>query len=310
MLDFTTQILIFLRVADDGSFSAAGRELELSTSAVSRQVRRLEDHLGIRLLNRSPRGISLTGEGEIYYQRASVLATQLKDLETMAMSLGDEIRGPLRVCSTVAFAKAWLLPVIGDFLEQYQDIELDLELMDRPVDFQAHSIDVAIRFSEQIDDDSVIARKLAPNRRVICAAPEFLERHGIPESLDDLANYNCLQLSTVSRWNHWTFNQDGETRGIQVDGNLRANSADAVYHAALEGLGIARLSTYLIGDDIRCGRLKQILPDYVDNSSNLYAVYPDRHNLPRKVSAFVKFLLQRFQPAPPWECREESKKVA
>ena len=310
MLDFTTQILIFLRVVDDGSFSAAARALEISTSAVSRQVRRLEDHLGIRLLNRGPRGISLTGEGEIYYHQASALAAQLQDLETLAMSLGDEVRGPLRVCSTVAFAKAWLLPVIGEFLEQHPDVELDLELMDRPVDFQEQNVDVAIRFSEQIDDGSLIARRLAVNRRIICAAPEYLERHGRPDSLDDLASFNCLRLSAVSRWNHWSFVENGESRSIRVDGNLRANSADAVYHATLQGLGIARLSTYLVGEDVRCGRLVQILPEYVDSSSNLLAVYPERRNLPRKVSAFVAFLLQQFQPIPPWEARQGSEQVA
>lgn len=226
------------------------------------------------------------------------------------MSLGDEVRGPLRVCSTVAFAKAWLMPVIGDFLAQHPDVEMDLELMDRPVDFLTQSTDVAIRFSEQIDDSSVVARKLAVNRRVICATPAYLERHGKPRSPGDLVNFNCLQLSTVERWNHWSYIENGEIRRIQVDGNLRANSADAVYHATLNGLGIARLSTYLVGEDIRSGRLVQVLPDYVDTSSSLVAIYPDRRNLPLRVSAFVDFLLRRFQPIPPWETGEPSKKVA
>ena len=122
--------------------------------------------------------------------------------------------------------------------------------------------------------------------------------------------HNCLQLSTVARWNYWTLTKNGTTRSIQVEGNLRVNSADGVYHAALNGLGIARLSTYLVDEDIRSGRLVRVLPDYVDNSSSLHAVYPDRRNLPRKVSAFVDFLLQRFQPVPPWEIREVSEKVA
>ncbi len=310
MLDFTTQILIFLRVVEEGRFSGAARSLGISTSAVSKQVRRLEDHLGIRLLNRNTRGISLTGEGEVYFREARGLAGQLQDLESLAMSLGDTVRGPLRVCSTVAFAKTWLLPQVRDFLQRYPDINIEFELTDSPVDFLQQNVDVAIRFSEQVHDTSVVARRLAVNRRVVCAAPAYLDRHGTPEHPDDLERHNCLRLSTVNRWNEWRFDRDGQSRVLRVTGNFRSNDADAIYHATLEGLGIARLSTYIVADDIASGRLVRLLPDYVDMSSNLLAVYPDRRNLPRKVSVFIDYLMERFQPVPPWESTPELKKIA
>jgi DNA-binding transcriptional LysR family regulator len=207
----------------------------------------------------------------------------------------------LRVVSTVAFAKAQLLPLMPDFLADFPDIRLSLELTDRPVDLAAESVDVAIRFSEQLDDPSVIARRLAGNRRVICAAPEYLARHGTPEAPADLSKHNCLRLSTVASWNDWHLEGPDGADPAPIAGNFEANSADAIYHAALAGVGIARLSTYLVGEDLRAGRLVRLLPDQPCGDSELFAIYSDKRNLSPKVRAFIDFLVGRFGPVPPWE---------
>ena len=300
-MELSSQMVLFAKVVENGSFSAAARAMEHTPSAVSKQIGRLEDRLGVRLLNRSRQGISLTDEGAAFYERCSAVAVNISEAEAMAISMGDHPQGQLRVAATVAFAKAHLLPILPDFLERNPDLRLSLELTDRPVDIAEEGIDVAIRFSEQIDDPDVFARKLARNRRFICAAPAYLERHGTPQAPADLQHHNCLQLSTVARWNDWDFGDAEGTEKIPLGGNFEANSADAIYHAALAGLGIARLSTYLVCDDLRQGRLVRVLPDYVDETSEIVAIYADRRNLSPKIRAFIDYLADWSGTTPPWE---------
>ena len=300
-MDIASQMLLFVRTVDHGGFSAAARALELTPSAVSKQVRRLEDRLGVRLLNRSTRRVTFTAEGRAFYERAARIATDISELEDFATSMGEQVRGTLRVTATVAFAKARLLPLFPEFLRAHPDLDLILEVTDRNIDLVEERVDVAIRFTEQINDTSLIARKLASNRRVICASPAYLEAHGVPEQPDDLLHYNCLRLSTVASWNDWEFESESGKKTLQVKGDFQANSADAIYHAVLAGLGIARLSTYLVGDDLRAGRLVNILPQHKHVTSDILAVYPDRRNLAPKVRAFIDFLVDHFGPVPPWE---------
>lgn len=300
-MDLPSQMILFARVVETGSFSAAARALSHTPSAVSRQIRHLEDRVGVRLLHRSQHGISLTEEGRAFHQRCSAVAADVAEAEEFLSGMGG-VRGTLRVVATVAFGKAQLLPIIPRFLEEYPDLRLSLELTDRSVDLATDDVDVAIRFSEQIDDPDVIARKLAPNRRVICASPSYVERHGMPETPEDLARHNCLRLTTVSTWNDWEFGADGEET-LHVGGNFEANSADAIYHAALAGVGIARLSIYLIDEDLRSGRLVRLLPDYVQENSNIVAIFANRRNLAPKIRAFVDYLVGHFDGQPPWERR-------
>lgn len=301
-MDLPSQMILFARVVETGSFSAAARALNHTPSAVSRQIRHLEDRVGVRLLHRSQHGISLTEEGRAFHQRCSAVAADVAEAEEFLSGMGG-VRGTLRVVATVAFGKAQLLPIIPRFLEEYPDLRLSLELTDRSVDLATDDVDVAIRFSEQIDDPDVIARKLAPNRRVICASPSYVERHGMPETPEDLARHNCLRLTTVSTWNDWEFGDDGEET-LHVGGNFEANSADAIYHAALAGVGIARLSIYLIDEDLRSGRLVRLLPDYVQENSNIVAIFANRRNLAPKIRAFVDYLVGHFDGQPPWERRQ------
>jgi DNA-binding transcriptional LysR family regulator len=294
-------MVLFAKVVESESFSAAARSLGHSPSAVSRQIGHLEDRIGVRLLNRSKHGLSLTEEGEAFHARCAEVAARISDAEEFAAQMTGHPQGVLRVVSTVAFAKAQLLPLMPDFLADFPDIRLSLELTDRPVDLAAEAVDVAIRFTEQLDDPAVIARRLAGNRRVICAAPEYLARHGTPSTPADLAGHNCLRLSTVARWNDWHLEGPGADALAPIAGNFEANSADAIYHAALAGVGIARLSTYLVGEDLRAGRLVRLLPDQPCGDSELFAIYSDKRNLSPKVRAFIDFLVGRFGPVPPWE---------
>jgi len=301
-VDLPSLIVLFARVVDAGSFSAASRELEQSPSAVSKRIAELEDRVGVRLLVRSKHGVALTDDGQAFYERCAEIRRSIAAAEDLVMSFGDHPKGQLHIAATVAFGKAQILPILSTFLAKYPDVSVSVDFSDRKRDFSTDQIDVAVLFTEQIEDQSLVARKLAHNR--LCASPEYLERAGTPMTPEALQTHNCLQLSTVSRFNDWDF-PEFEARGLQLRSSFEANSADALYHATLAGLGISRLSTYLIGEDMRSGRLVRLLPEYEDNGSDIFAVYSTRRNLAPKVRVFIDHLVAEFSPVPPWE-REEN----
>lgn len=301
-MDQATEMVIFVRAVEGGSFSAAARSLELTPSAVSKQIRRLEDRLGVRLFNRTTRRIRLTEAGRAYYERCARIIGEIREAEEAVTSLSHSPRGTLRVCATVAFGRVEVLPLINHFLLRYPELGMEVDLTDRPVDLVEEGLDVAIQWREQMDDPSLIARRLAVNRRIICAAPDYLRRHGTPASPEDLQHHNCLTLNEVSQFNDWEF-EDAERgrRILHVRGSFRANTADALYEAARAGVGLARLSTWLVASDIRSGALMAVLPEYRHEQSAYYVVYPHRRHLSPKVRAFVDFLVEQFTPVPPWE---------
>ncbi|MCK8516162.1 LysR family transcriptional regulator [Methylonatrum kenyense] len=295
-------MMIFIRCVEDGSFSAAARSLAMTPSAISKQIRRLEDRLGARLFNRTTRQINVTEVGRNFYERCSRIMADIEAAEESVSSLQDRVHGMLRVCATVAFARGEVLPRIQEFLGRYPEIRLELELTDRAVDLVDEGVDCAIMLQEQVDDPSLVARKLAVNRRIIVAAPSYLERQGEPKTPEDLLNHNCLVMYNVSRFNDWEFKlSGGDSRVIQVNGNLRSNTAGALYDACLGGVGLARLPTWLVAPAIRDGRLVQVLPEYAHEGSAYYVLFPQGRFLSRKVRAFVDFLVEKFTPVPPWE---------
>ena len=301
-MELSSQMVLFARVVDEGSLSAAARTLNQSPSAVSKQVSHLEDRVGVRLLNRSSSGISLTDEGQQFYERCSEIAQNVTQAEEMIVSLSGKPQGRLHILSTVAFGKAQLMPVLPAFLDQYPEVQLSVDFTDTKRDFADDRIDVAVQFTEQIEDQSLVARKLAPNRRVVCAAPEYLERMGTPQRFADMAHHNYLRLSTVKSWNDWHMNDADPAQAMaRLPSNMELNSADAVYHAALAGSGVARLSTYLIAPDLASGRLVRLFPEYEGKDSDIYAVYSTRRNLSPKVRALIDHLVAAFGPVPPWE---------
>ena len=300
-MDIANQMILFAKVVENEGFSAAARELGLTPSAVSRQIGHLEDRLGTRLLNRSTRLVSLTEVGKEFYARCADVARNVADAEAMVLSLVDHPQGRLRVASTVAFAKSQLMPLMPEFTRLNPDVKLSFELTDRLVDLVEERIDMAIRFTEQLNDPNAVARKLATNKRVFVAAPSYIDAHGEPKTPGELAKHNCLRLSTVRAFNVWHFEKDGKIDDIEISGNFDANTADGVYYAALSGLGVAKLSTYLVNKDLADGRLVQILPEYWDSSSDILAVYSDKHNLSPNVRALIDFLAEQYGSVPPWE---------
>ena len=300
-MELESQMVLFARSVDSGSFSAASRELNHSPSAVSRQISDLENKIGVRLLNRSSQGISLTDEGHVFYSRCVEIRRNIASALDLADSLSQVPEGRLRVNTTVAFGKSQLLPALSNFYEKYPKIKLSIDFNDRPIDLASTPIDVAIQFAEQIRDQSLIGRKLAVNQRVICAAPSYITQAGNVNSPDDLLNHNILRLSAVEQWNDWIVDLCNVENLSNVRSNFEANSADALYHAALAGLGIARLPTYLIAQDIAEGRLINLLPDLTDTESNIYAVYMMKRNMSPKIRVFLNFLAKRFGSTPPWE---------
>ncbi len=300
-MDIATQMIMFAAVVENGGFSAAARDLGLTPSAVSRQIGQLEDRLGTRLLNRSTRRISLTEVGRAFYARCADVSQGVQEAEALVLNMVDHPQGTLKVAATVAFAKAQLLPLLPAFLARNPDLKISLDATDRVIDLVEEQVDVAIRFSEQIDDSSVVSRKLATNRRVYVAAPSYVAEHGLPRTPDDVANHNCLRISTVEAWNTWTFENGADLRRLPIKGNFEANSADAIYYAVLAGVGIARLSTYLVNDALAQGRLVRVLPDYADETSDILAIYSNKRNLSPNVRAFIDYFAEKFGPVPPWE---------
>ena len=299
-MDLPSLIVLFARVVDAGSFSEASRELKQSPSAVSKQIAHLEDRVGVRLLVRSKHGVTLTDDGQTFYERCAEIRRSIAAAEELIVSFGDHPKGVLRVSTTVAFGRAQIIPTLPAFMAEHPDVQVAFDLTDSKLDHGQDLIDVAIQFTEQIEDQSLVARKIAHNRRVLCASPDYLARAGTPQNPEDLRAHNCLQLSTVSRFNEWHF-KGFEDGGLLLSGNFEANSADALYQATLSGLGVARLSTYLVGKDLREGRLIRVLPEYEDNGSDIYAAYSARRNMPPKVRAFIDHLIAEFSPVPPWE---------
>ena len=300
-VDISTQMILFANVVDHGSFSATARALGLTPSAVSKQIGHLEDRLGIRLLNRSTRSVTPTEEGSSLYVRCAEIAAEVSEAEEMALSLGNHPQGTLRIAATAAFGRVQVLPLLPAFLERYSDLHVMLDLTDEPIDLSEPDYDMAIRFTEQIEDTSLVTRKLAHNTRLVCAAPAYLEAHGTPSSLQDLEHHNCLRISTVENWNDWRLDQGSGEVVFHPTGNFEASSADAIYHATLAGLGVSRLSTYLIGPDIRAGRLVHLLPGHCEDQADIFAVYSERRNLSPKVRVFIDYLTEHFRPVPPWE---------
>lgn len=229
------------------------------------------------------------------------ISERVTEAETFASSLTATPSGQLKVVTTVAFGKAQLLPAMPEFFSLYPEITLSLEFTDRSVNLVDSNIDLAIRFSEQLQNENDIIKKIAKNRRIICVAPEYLKEFGIPKQFSDLKHHNCLQLSTVESWNEWFVDRSAKQSEVNLTSNFETYSADGIYHAVLSGIGIARMPTYLVSEDIRTGRLMQIFPDYVDESSNIVAIYPQKKNLSPKVRALIDFMAEKFAGTPPWE---------
>jgi len=299
-LDTLVGMAVFARVIDSGGFSAAARALGMSKSAVSKQVSALEDRLGARLLNRTTRRMSLTEAGAALIDNCRRLLAEAEAAESAVGALQSEPAGVLRVNAPVTFGSMHLAPALPDFLARHPQVTIDLTLNDRQVDLVDEGYDLAIRIA-RLADSSLVARKLAPGRRIIVAAPAYLERRGVPTTLADLAGHECLSYTYMAADDEWRFQGPNGEESVRVTSRVRANNGEVLRAAAVAGAGIATLPTFICGADVTEGRLARVLPEYDNRSFAVHAVWPaGRHPSP-KLRAFVDFLAGRFGPAPYWE---------
>lgn len=302
----------FARVVDAKGFSGAARLLGTTKSAVSKQVVRLEDQLGTRLLHRTTRSVSPTAEGRSVYGRALRLLDESLALETELAGRRDEPRGVLRLSVSTAFGNLQFTALMAEFCARHPQIDVVLGLNDRYVDLAEEGFDVVLRLTHK-PSDGLVARRLAAIRFVLCAAPAYLEAHGAPQAVDDIAGHRCLRFGYLQSPDRWRFRHaesgeaEVETRGaLRFESGLTANSSESLRVAALAGLGLAVLPTYAVGADLRAGRLQAVLPDWqpvggLADANTLYAVYlPSRHPAP-KVRALIDFMLEKMGDVPPWD---------
>ncbi len=300
MIEHANAMAAFVRVVDARGFSAAAPTLGLSPSAVSKLVTRLEARLGVRLLQRTTRALSLTAEGEAFYAAARRIVGEIAALEAEIGDRRGTPHGLLRVTTSLTFSTHQLTPMIGEFLARHPAIQLELMPTDRIVDMVEEGIDVAIRVG-RLPDSSFMARKIGDDVRLICAAPTYLATHPAPRRPEDLARHNCILSRDRAHLNRWPFRIDGQIREIEVDGRVAVSEGEAQLRLGLQGLGIVRLTRLTLTAAVKRGELVPLLQEYsAEEPVPIHAVYPHRKHLASKVTAFVGFILEKFTP-PPWE---------
>jgi len=299
-MDRLAAIQVFAQVVESGSFAKAADRLGLSTSAASRQVADLESHLQTRLLNRTTRRVSLTESGQQFYERAVQLMTDLAEAEQEASSAAVVPRGTIRLTTSVNFGVRHVAPAIAEFLERYPDVRFDVSLSDRVVDLVEEGLDLAIRIGAPVADN-LVARKLGETRMVPCASPGYLAKHAAPKTPEDLAHHNCFTYEYVSPRHVWRFrDRSGAERAVRVAGRLHSNNGDLLAEVAARGTGIVFEPAFIVGPEVRAGRLVPLLQDFVPPPVPIYALYPSRKHLSAKVRRFVEFLIERFSSAQDW----------
>jgi DNA-binding transcriptional LysR family regulator len=293
-------ISAFVRVCETGSFSEAARRLNLSKSMVSRQVSALEADLGVRLLHRTTRSLSPTEAGRAYLERCQRILADLDEANQLVSHLQAVPRGRLRVSAPMSFGIRHLADALPGFMERYPEIELEMNMTDRHVDLVEEGWDLAVRIG-RLADSSLIVRRLAPIRRVVVAAPSYLEARGRPATPQDLDHHDCLTHSGLPS-NDWRFvAADGKPLSLEVHGRFRADNGDLLRVMAVAGQGVTMLPSFFVGDDIRAGRLVPLLEAYTVLDVSLNAVYPHGRHLSPKVRAFVDYLAGVFGPEPYWD---------
>ena len=299
--DSLDDIAVFVQVAQSESFTAAARQLSLSASGVSRAIGRLENRIGVHLVNRTTRRLSLTAEGSAYFQRCRQILADLEDAETEISEAGSIPRGPLRIQLPRGFGNAVIIPLLTDFAALYPEVTLHISVYDGAINPAEEGVDASFVLGEPLSGDFV-ARKLCSIGYAVCAAPDYLENHGEPAIPDDLANHRCLNYvhPRSGRAREWVLTDAGREISIPVASVLRANDIRTIHQAAVSGAGLAYLMDFLIAEDISSGRLKIVMPRYVRRDVPVYVCYPqNRHRLPR-VTAFVEYLRAALSADPIW----------
>lgn len=289
-MDILTCMKTFVAVVDCESFTSAGARLDLSKAIASKYVGILEDHLGTRLLNRTTRRLSLTESGAAYYERCVQILADVDEAEQAAAQLTAVPRGTLKLAMPVSFGTTRIAPLLHGYLQRYPQVRLDIALADRRVDLIEEGFDLAIRVGH-LPESGLVARKLTTDRIVCCAAPTYLERHGTPRMPSELAQHACLNYSYSSAGDEWILGQGKNRTAVHIDGPLSANNGDMLRSVALAGAGVIWQPHFIVGDDLRAGRLIELMADQPGPELGIYALYPSRKHLSAKVRTFVDYLL-------------------
>jgi DNA-binding transcriptional LysR family regulator len=303
-MDRFTAMAAFTQVVDAGSLSVAARRLGLSRSAISKQLAQLENRLGARLLQRTTRRMALTEAGTDFYARCTRIVHEVEEAERGVGRLHAAPRGLLKVNAPMTFGYRHLAPAIADFLPRYPDVQVETTLNDQIVNVIEGGFDVTIRVAV-LADSSLIARRLARNRIVVCGAPAYFAAHGRPSTPRDLVHHNCLNYTYLATGNLWHFVGPRGAQSVEASGSFRANNGDALQAAARAGLGLVQLPAFIVGDDLASGALETVLEHYEDRTTSIWALYPSTRHLSPKVRVFLDFLAARFE-LPVWDPRPPS----
>ena len=290
----------FVKVVASGSYAEAARRLSLTRSAVSKAVMELEQQLGARLLDRTTRRVTPTEAGLAYYDRCMAILAQVEETEAQISRLHDEPKGLLKVNAPMSFGTLYLGDAIADFMIRYSDLRIELTLTDRFIDPLEEGVDVTVRIGT-LSDSSLIARRIVPARILLVASPGYLKKHGTPKSPADLANHRCLSYGHTTSMQRWHLMEKGKPISVSIGACLSSNNGDALRDAAVKGIGIAQLPTFIVGEDVAEGRLKIVLPDNRPDDLTIHALYAPNRYLAAKTRVFIDFLVDRFGKKPSWD---------
>ncbi|MFA5952898.1 MAG: LysR family transcriptional regulator [Hyphomicrobium sp.] len=290
----------FVKVVALGSFAEAGRSLGLTRSAVSKAVMELEQLLGARLLNRTTRRVSATEAGLAYYRSCIDVLARIEETELQVSRLHDQPKGILKVNAPVSFGVLYLGGALAEFMERFPDLKVELILNDRFVDPLEEGVDVTVRIG-QLADSSLIARKLAPARRVLVAAPSYMKAFGIPKFPEDLERHRCLSYGHTTTLQRWQLTRGGSVTNVAINSVLCSNNGDVLRSAAIAGQGVTLLPTFLVGPDVAAKRLRLVLEDYPASELGIFALYAPNRYLAAKTRVLIDFLVDRFGDQPEWD---------
>ena len=297
-MDRFRELETFIAVAEAGSFVRAAEHLRISKSVASRIIQELEERLGGRLLHRTTRRLALTEEGQAYYERSKSLLEELDEVDALVGEASAKAVGLLKISAPLTFGTMHLAEHWSRFLKLHPQVRLELSLVDRQVDLIGEGYDLAIRITSQQLDSSLVAKKLARSRMVMCASKDYLERAGTPQSLDDLSAHEFIGYTYMATGENWRFESLDKKEGIKISPRFRVNNGETCRAAALDGQGIILQPSFIVGPDLQAGKLIEILPDWHAGEVNINAVYPARKYLSGKVRALVDYLSQAFHTAP------------
>ncbi|WP_458129799.1 LysR family transcriptional regulator [Pseudomonas sp. Z2-11] len=294
------EIAAFLAVAAQGSFVAAGRLLQRHPTIISKRLAAMEKRLGVRLVERSTRQVRITEVGAKLEQRLRSAIELMNEAQAQAAEGASEVRGTLRLALPAAMGRRWLGPILPGFLEAYPQVSIIADYSERLVDIIDEGFDAAIRIGE-LDDNRLIAKKLSDHRRILCASPAYLEKHGMPRTPQDLASHNCLRFSGLASFPQWRLHRNNELQTVTPKGNLTANDSESLLAAACADAGILGAGDWLMSREIAAGRLLHVLPDWhLDTAGGVYLVRPSAKFPSAVVVAFKQWIEAKFSPAPPW----------